>query len=201
MIRAAGRHYSERLACRNFAQRYFGAVIVAVLASNPAVAQSQSAGQNRPLDVGSTSSTGAVMTNQLREKSTPNDSTRRETMMLRIEPATDGDKIYRGLEAEPIASIGGWRGVDLEKIVTPSLQALKEAHTYNQNYFRGNVLIFSGIGFFGAALAAHQLGNGGGTLPLAVGGFVALKFGFNRVNLAYRAASKAVWWYNHDLVP
>ena len=120
---------------------------------------------------------------------------------LRLEGHIGDVRIVRGAQGTVLGKIGVFRGVDVVKLVSPSEKATFEAKNFAQEYGPGTWLTSLGIATLGAAIGVsriHDFNSGITTgLMLAATGLIA--YGGGRLESAYNALSRSVWWYNRDL--
>lgn len=124
-----------------------------------------------------------------------------EQNALRYYDSQGNIKIVRGISDSVVGSIGTFRRGNLSELVSSSANALKEAKVFESNYRKGAWVAAAGVLVLGAWIGTTQVDqmNPGVRTTLLLGGFVALAVGATRLEAAYQALSKAIWWYNRDL--
>ncbi len=119
---------------------------------------------------------------------------------LRIESHLGDLRIVRGVSGPAVASIGTFRKVDLAKLVAPSENAVREAREFERNERRGAIAATVGGILVGASIAiSTRTGPSWGLVSAEAAGTGLLVFGAVRLNRAYNALSRSIWWYNRDL--
>jgi hypothetical protein len=120
---------------------------------------------------------------------------------LRLEGHQGDVRIVRGLEGTVMAHIGGFRTPDVSKLVSPSEKAVAEAKVFSHDYGPGTWIAAAGIAAIGAGIGVFQMHDVERSIPtgLTIGGAALVVYGFNRVQNAYNALARSLWWYNRDL--
>ncbi len=120
---------------------------------------------------------------------------------LRLEGHRGDMSIVRGLQGTVLARIGGFRSVDVAKLMSPSEKAMAEGKKFTRDYGPGSWLAGLGIATLGAGIGVSQIHdvNRGITGGLIIGGTAVLVYGAGRLENAYNALSRSIWWYNRDL--
>ena len=113
-----------------------------------------------------------------------------------------GVQIVRGAQGVVVGKVGLFRGIDVSAVVSPSPNAVAEAKAFQHDYTPGMLLAAAGIVTMGAAIGASRINGVSQFIPtgitiLSVG---LLSYGASRLEHAYQALSKSIWWYNRDLV-
>jgi hypothetical protein len=100
-----------------------------------------------------------------------------------------------------LARIGAFRTTDLAKLVAPSEKAMFEAKVFSRDYIPGSWIAALGIATMGAAIGASQIRDMNRAVPtgLTISAAALLIYGGGRLQNAYNALSKSIWWYNRDL--
>ena len=133
---------------------------------------------------------------------TPTDSTRTYTRQaLRFQSSWGSADIIRGADGPTVGTVGWFRNFDVEKLVESSPRAVTEARVFEKNNFRGSLA--SALGATTVAigiLVASNSSNNASSPILIIGGAGVLGWGLQHINRGYAALSKALWWYNHDVV-
>ena len=117
-----------------------------------------------------------------------------------IEPHSFGDRVYQGKDRKALVTLNVFGTTRLADVLARSPKAANEAGVYDRNHRSGAFMMLGGIVSLVAGGVASQLGDGGGSYPLWLGGTLLLGSGSVRMNRAIHALPRAVWWYNHDLV-
>jgi hypothetical protein len=129
------------------------------------------------------------------------DSTRSyDANALRVEPHWGDYRILRGVNGPVVGTIGTLRRFDLTKLVGPSENALREAREFNRDYTPG--MLASMIGGLAVGVSLGILANNEpswGLIAAEAAGAGLVFYGGIRLNRAYNALSKSIWWYNRDL--
>jgi hypothetical protein len=120
---------------------------------------------------------------------------------LRVDQRRGTIRIMRGVSETVVAKIGVVRGVDVASIVSPSPNAVAEAKIFQRDYRPGSWFASLGIMTLGAAIGASRIPDINQVIPtgLTIASVALLTYGGSRLESAYRALSRAIWWYNRDL--
>ena len=120
---------------------------------------------------------------------------------LRLEGHLGDVRIVRGSQGTIMGRIGVIRGVDVASLVSPSEKATVEAKSFAHDYGPGTWLTAAGIATLGAAIGVSRISdvNRGITAGLTLAGTGLLVYGAGRLEDAYNALSRSIWWYNRDL--
>jgi hypothetical protein len=120
---------------------------------------------------------------------------------LRLDSRFGDIRILRGVTGTVVGKIGVFRGADLSAVVRPSANAVAEAHTFQRNYRPGNLVLGLGLMTFGAALGVSRISdvNPGISTGLFVASVGLISYGGLKLQSAYNALHRALWWYNRDL--
>jgi hypothetical protein len=120
---------------------------------------------------------------------------------LRVESHLGDLQIVRGANGTVVARTGVFRGPKVERLFSPSERALAEARVFERDYDPGQYAVALGIATLGAAIGASRIPDISGAIPtgLTAASILLIAYGGSRLESAYRALSKAVWWYNRDL--
>lgn len=119
---------------------------------------------------------------------------------LRIETQMGEYRIVRGLEGPVVGKIGLFSRPDIASLVAPSENAMKEGREFNRNHGPGVLAGLTGAAIFSFSLAASRAaGPNWGLTTGTVGGAMLMLYGAVRLDKAYSALSKSIWWYNRDL--
>jgi len=124
-----------------------------------------------------------------------------ETRALRLESSWGNFRIVRGAEGLVLGTAGVFRTAKVESIVAGSRRAESEAKLFRSNHRPGSIAVALGAGTFviGAVAATSSVGSAA-TPVLMVAGVGGMVWGVRKLNTAYTSLSRAVWWYNRDLV-
>jgi hypothetical protein len=118
---------------------------------------------------------------------------------LRVD-AAPGLQIVRGANDSVVLKIGEFKRSRLSELVSSSPNAVAQAEIFEKNYRPGSWFAGSGIALFGLYLGISSMQPrptaAAWLIPASVGLIV---YGGYRLQLAYRALHKAIWWYNRDL--
>jgi hypothetical protein len=119
---------------------------------------------------------------------------------LRVESHWGDLRIVRGVDGPVVGKIGAFSSVDLAKLVAPSENAVKEAREFNRNHGPGALASAVGAIMIGVSIAfADNNDPSWGLISTEVVGAGLVIYGGIRLNRAFNALSKSLWWYNRDL--
>ncbi|MDP9200359.1 MAG: hypothetical protein M3P26_00280 [Gemmatimonadota bacterium] len=120
---------------------------------------------------------------------------------LRVESHVGDLQIVRGIQGTVVARAGVFHGPKVANLVSRSEKALAEAKVFERDYKPGQYLAALGIATFGAAIGASRINDLNSAIPsgLTAASILLIGFGGSKLENAYRALSKAIWWYNRDL--
>lgn len=119
---------------------------------------------------------------------------------LRLESHFGDLSIVRGASGSAVASIGVFRTVSLVRLVAPSENAVREAREFERNQRPGAIAVMLGGMILGASIAMSTRNDPSwGLIPAGIAGSGVLIYGGLRLNRAYNALSRSIWWYNRDL--
>jgi F420-dependent methylenetetrahydromethanopterin dehydrogenase len=120
---------------------------------------------------------------------------------LRLEGHVGDVRIVRGAQGTVLGKVGVFRGIDVAKLVTSSEKATIEAKNFAHDYGPGTWLTSLGIATLGAAIGVSRIHdvNSSITTGLMLAGTGLIVYGGSRLESAYNALSRSVWWYNRDL--
>ncbi len=123
-----------------------------------------------------------------------------EEHALRIDEGPGTLRIVRGIGDSVVLRIGSVRSVDVARVMGPSPNAVVQAKLFEANYRPGVWIASLGIAVMGGAIGASRMHAGQFTTAgLTITSFALIAYGASRLETAYRALSKAIWWYNRDL--
>lgn len=120
---------------------------------------------------------------------------------LRVESHHGDLQIVRGIQGAIVARAGIFRGPKVANIVSQSERALAEAKIFERDYQPGQSVAAMGIATLGAAIGAWRIPDINPAIPtgLTIVSVSLITYGGTKLESAYRALSKAIWWYNRDL--
>ena len=120
---------------------------------------------------------------------------------LRVEGLRGDFRIVRGTEGIPVGKIGVFRGIDVTRLVASSEKATIEAKRFARDYKPGVLLLSLGIATLGAGIGVSEIQNVNRviTTGLMLAGTSLIVYGAGRLENAYNALSRSIWWYNRDL--
>jgi hypothetical protein len=120
---------------------------------------------------------------------------------LRVESRQGNLRILRGVDGTVVASAGIFHGPGITQLVRSSENALAEAKVFERDYDPGQRLAALGVATLGAAIGATRISDVNPVIQVGLyaTSFVAIGYGAKKLESAYRALSKAIWWYNRDL--
>jgi hypothetical protein len=132
---------------------------------------------------------------------TAQEATTYDDNALRLEGHIGDVRIVRGAQGTVVGKIGVFRGIDVPKLVSPSEKAAIEAKKFAHDYGPGTWLTSVGIATLGAWVGVSRIHdvNRGITTGLLLAGTGLVVYGGGRLEDAYNALSRSVWWYNRDL--
>jgi hypothetical protein len=120
---------------------------------------------------------------------------------LRIEDSRGDMRIVRGTEGTVVGRIGVFRGTDIVKLVQSSERAAVEARMFVHDYKPGTLSLALGIATLGAGIGISRIHDvdTGITTGLLISGTALIVYGAGRLENAYNALARSLWWYNRDL--
>jgi hypothetical protein len=120
---------------------------------------------------------------------------------LRVDQRHGTISIVRGVSETTVLKVGGFRAANVAGIVSPSPNAMAEAKIFERDYLPGARITSLGIATLGAAIGTSKIADLNQVVPigLTIAGMSLIIYGGRRLENAYRALSKSVWWYNRDL--
>ena len=124
-----------------------------------------------------------------------------EQSALRLETNLGDVRIVRGTEGPVVGKIGVFRGDDVTQVVAASPNAVAEAREFQRNYRRGTIMLGLGLISLGASVGSSQIHdvNRAITTGLTIATFGLITYGGGKLQKAYNALHKSLWWYNRDL--
>ena len=120
---------------------------------------------------------------------------------LRVESRLGDLQIVRGIQGTVVARAGVFHGPKVANLVSQSDQALAEARVFERNYEPGQAFAALGIATLGAAIGASRIQDVNAAIPsaLTAASFILIAYGGSKLESAYRALSRSIWFYNRDL--
>ena len=120
---------------------------------------------------------------------------------LRVESRLGDLQIVRGIQGTVVARAGVFHGPKVANLVSQSDQALAEAKVFERNYEPGQAFAALGIATLGAAIGASRIQDINAAIPsaLTAASFILIAYGGSKLESAYRALSRSIWFYNRDL--
>lgn len=120
---------------------------------------------------------------------------------LRLESRVGNLQIVRGLQGTVVAQAGLFHGPKITSLVSQSEKALAEARVFERNYEPGQTFAALGIATLGAAIGASRIPDINAAIPsgLTAASFLLIAYGGSKLESAYRALSRSIWFYNRDL--
>lgn len=119
---------------------------------------------------------------------------------LRLDSRYGTFRIVRGANGAVVASVGAFRTARLEKLVGSSENAVREAREFERNQLPGAIAATIGALIMGVSIGvASQNEASWGLVAANAAGAGLLIYGGIRLNRAFSALSKSLWWYNRDL--
>jgi hypothetical protein len=120
---------------------------------------------------------------------------------LRVDQRRGTISIVRGISETTVLKVGAFRTAHVAGIVGPSPNAVTEAKIFERDYLPGAWMTSLGIATLGAAIGSSKIPDLNQAVPigLTIAGMSSIIYGGKRLENAYRALSKSIWWYNRDL--
>jgi len=120
---------------------------------------------------------------------------------LRVESHHGDLQIVRGIPGTVVARAGVFHGPKVASLVSQSENALAEARIFERHYEPSQYFIGLGIASLGGAIGASRVPDINTAIPglLTTASVLLIGYGGWKMETAYRALSKAIWWYNRDL--
>ena len=120
---------------------------------------------------------------------------------LRLDGSFGDVSIVRGINGAVVGKIGVFRGIDVAKVVETSPNAVAEAREFQRNYRPGTIALGLGLVSLGASIGASQFHdmNHGITTGFTIVTVGLITYGGGRLQRAYNALHRSLWWYNRDL--
>jgi hypothetical protein len=120
---------------------------------------------------------------------------------LRLDAKFGDVRIVRGADGTVVGQIGVFRGTDVTKLLAGSPNAVSEARVFEKNYRPGMIVLGIGLVSLGASVGVSHIHSAGGgiTTGLTMATFALITYGGSRLQTAYNALSRSIWWYNRDL--
>ena len=120
---------------------------------------------------------------------------------LRVESHLGDLQIVRGKDGTVVARAGVFRGPRVAGLFNASEPATAEAKVFERDYNPGAYIAAAGIATLGAAIGASSIPDINNGIPsgLTAAGVLMIAYGGTKLERAYRALSRAIWWYNRDL--
>ena len=120
---------------------------------------------------------------------------------LRVDQRRGTISIVRGVSETTVLKVGAFRTAQVAGIVSPSPKAVIEARIFERDYLPGAWITSLGIATLGAAIGSSKIPDLNRAVPvgLTIAGMSLIIYGGKRLESAYRALSKSIWWYNRDL--
>jgi hypothetical protein len=120
---------------------------------------------------------------------------------LRLDSRFGDVRIVRGVDGPVVAKIGFFGGSDVARVVEQSPNAVTEAREFQKNYRPGTVVLALGLATLGATVGVSQIHDvdRGVTAGLSIATVGLIAYGGHRLERAYNALARSIWWYNRDL--
>ena len=120
---------------------------------------------------------------------------------LRVEGHQGDLRIVRGAQGTLVVRISGFRTTDVAKLVAPSEHAMAEARIFSRDYIPGSWIAGLGIATMGAAIGVSRINDINRLIPtgLTISAAALLIYGGGRLQNAYNALARSMWWYNREL--
>jgi len=128
------------------------------------------------------------------------DTTSYDANALRLESHFGDIRIVRGISGPVVASVGAFHMPNLTKLVGTSENAVREAREFERNQRPGAIASMMGGIIVGASIAVATRNEASwGLVSAELVGTGLVFYGGVRLNRAYNALSRSLWWYNRDL--
>jgi hypothetical protein len=129
------------------------------------------------------------------------DTTTYEGGALRIESLRGDARVVRGADGALVGKIGIFRGIDVPNLVASSQKAAAEARKFVHDYKPGVLVLSIGVATTGLALGVSTIQDVSPLIKvgLTLSGIALVAYGAGRLEDAYNALERSVWWYNRDL--
>lgn len=128
------------------------------------------------------------------------DSVGYDANALRLESRFGDIRIVRGMSGRVVATVGTFHTPKLTRIVAPSENAVREAREFERNQRPGAIASMIGGIVVGTSIALAARNDASWALSSAgLVGAGLVFYGGVRLNRAYNALSRSLWWYNRDL--
>ena len=120
---------------------------------------------------------------------------------LRVESLRGNLQIVRGIQGAVVARSGVFHGPKVASLVSRSDNAVAEAKVFERDFEPGQYVTAVGIATLGAAIGAWRIPDINAAIPtgLTIVSVSLITYGGTKLERAYRALSRAIWWYNRDL--
>jgi hypothetical protein len=120
---------------------------------------------------------------------------------LRLDSNFGDVRIIRGIDGTVVGKIGVFRGIDVTQVVATSPNAVTEAREFQRNYRPGTIAFGLGLLTLGASVGVSHVNdmNRGITTGLTIASIGLITYGGGKLQKAYNALHKSLWWYNRDL--
>lgn len=120
---------------------------------------------------------------------------------LRVENRLGDLQIVRGIQGTVVARSGVFHGPKVANLVSQSEKALADARVFERDYEPGQSAIALGIAVLGAAIGVSRIQDINAAIPsgLTAASFLLIAYGGSKLESAYRALSRSIWFYNRDL--
>lgn len=122
---------------------------------------------------------------------------------LRLEPSWFGETLVRGQGSTKVGTVSAFGGSRLGHIIQQPDSARMYIQTYDRNYTPGALVatlggIAAAVSWFVVAAneGRHERRN---WTVIAVAATGVSWYGAHRLDVAQRALSRGIWWYNRDL--
>lgn len=124
-----------------------------------------------------------------------------ETRALRIEGHRGDTRIVRGADGNVVGTIGIFRGVNVAQLVSESDKATLEANRFAHDYGPGTMFLSLGIATLGASIGVSRINDVSRSIKtgLTLTSTSLIIYGAGRLQNAYNALERSIWWYNRDL--
>ncbi len=130
----------------------------------------------------------------------PDSASSYDTQALRLESHWGEYRVIRGAKGPIVGTVGPVRSFDVEQLVARSPVAAAEARVFQSNRVPASIVGITGaLSFVTGVVLASNSSNNASTPLLVIVGTGAMFWSAQRLNTAYAALSRSIWWYNRDL--
>ena len=123
-----------------------------------------------------------------------------DSQALRLESHWGEYRVIRGAKGPIVGTVGPVRSFDVAQLVARSPVAAAEARVFQANRLPASIVGIAGaLSFVTGVVVASNSSNNASSPLLVIAGTGAMVWSAQRLNTAYAALSRSIWWYNRDL--